>query len=99
MSVTLERAAFGLLVLLALVFGLGDIARNSVADTALFLVVRSLVPLTIGLVLLSYVARRRWPAFPSRLARPAAVWLTVLVVSTALAPRFRTEAVASLERP
>ena len=96
---TLDRLAFACLVLLALCVGLGDIASVTSVDAVLLTGVRGLLPLGIGLTLLATLLRRRLPAFPSRLAVPAAAWLTVLVVSAALAPSNRLEALASLERP
>ena len=97
---TLERVAFGAIVLLALgLVGLGDIAAVTSVDMVLLAAVRGLLPLAIGLALLATLLKRRMPAFPSTLAWPAAAWLAVLVVSAALAPSNRLEALASLERP
>ncbi|HLZ28224.1 MAG TPA: O-antigen ligase family protein [Chloroflexota bacterium] len=96
---TLDRLAFVTLLVLALCVGLGDIASVTSIDAVLFTGVRGLLPLGIALALLATLLGRRWPAFPSRLARPAVAWLGVLVVSAAFAPSNRLEAVASLERP
>jgi O-antigen ligase len=97
--VTLDRVAFGSLVLLALCVGLGDIAQVTSFGMVLLDGVRGLLPLVIGLSLLATLMKGRRPAFPGRLAVPAAAWLLVLVVSAAVAPSNRLEALASLERP
>jgi O-antigen ligase len=95
----LDRLAFATVVVLALGFGLGDIAQVTPLDVEVLNGVRGLLPLGIGLALVATVARGSWPAFPHRLAMPAAAWLAVLVLSALLAPADRLAAVASLERP
>jgi hypothetical protein len=97
--VTVERLAFGTIVVLAFCLGLGDIARVTTFDTVLLIGIRGLLPLAIGLALLAGLLRRRLPAFPSQLAFPALAWFAVLVGAAGLAPTNRLDAVASLERP
>jgi O-antigen ligase len=95
----LDRIAYTALLLVALTFGLGDIAEVTPMSTALLTVVRDLLLLAIVLALISSIARERWPAFPRALALPIAVWLTVLVLSAALAPVGQARALSTLERP
>src|SRR6266516_1802178 len=91
---TLDRAAYVALLLLALGFGFGDIAQGAALD-----VVRALVPVTIGLALLAIFKAWRWPAFPRRLAWPMTGLLSVLLLSAVFAPTNTLEAFAVLERP
>jgi putative inorganic carbon (hco3(-)) transporter len=95
----LDRLAFGAVGLLALCFGLGDIAQVTSVDVVVLDGVRGLLPLAICLALLACLANRRRPAFPARLAWPMAAWLGALVLSAAFAPSNQAEALASLERP
>ena len=96
---TLDRVAFGTVMVLALCVGLGDISQVTSFDAVLLASVRGLLPLAIGLTLAATLLKRRMPAFPSRLARPVVAWLAVLVASSALAPSNRFDALATLERP
>src|SRR5438067_4105882 len=98
-GLTVERLAVGALVLLALSLGLGDIAEISTVDIVLLNGVRGLLPLAIGLTVLAAVLDHRWPALPRQLRLPFAAWLLVLLVSAALAPTNRVQALAALERP
>jgi O-antigen ligase len=91
---TLDRAAFGALLLLALSFGFGDITQAVALD-----VVRALVPVAISLALLAAIKAGRWPSFPRQLAWPMAALLMVLLLSAAFAPSHNVEAIAALERP
>ena len=97
---TLDRLAFAMLVLLAVSLGLGDIAQVTTLASLLLNGVRSLLPLAVGLtVLAALVDHHRWPVLPRRVTLPLAAWLVVLLLSAALAPTNRAEALATLERP
>src|SRR5260370_42140085 len=91
---TVDRAAFGALLLLALSLGFGDITQGAALD-----LVRALVPVAISLALFAAIKAGCWPAFPRQLAWPMAALLTVLLLSAALAQSHNTEAIAALERP
>jgi O-antigen ligase len=99
MKLTVERLAFGALLLLALGFGLGDIAQVTTLNIVVLNGVRGLLPLAIGLTVLAAAVARRWPAFPRQVRPPMVAWLLVLVLSGALAPTNRSDALAALERP
>jgi len=94
-----DRLAYAGLVVLALSLGLGDIAQVTLLDVVVLSAVRGLLPVVLGLALLAAIAQRRRPAFAASLALPVAAWLSVLVLSAVLAPSYRSEALASLERP
>jgi O-antigen ligase len=96
---SVDRLAFATLVLVALSLGLGDIAQVTPVDTVLLNGVRALLPLTIGLTILTALRKHRWPVFPRRLSLPLAAWLLITLLSAALAPTNRVEALAALERP
>ncbi len=96
---TLERVAFGTLVLLALGLGLGDIAQVTTLDVLLLNGVHTLLPLAIGLTLLSALVSDRWPALPRQASLAVVAWLGVLLLSAAFAPTNRSDALATLERP
>lgn len=96
---TLDRLAFAVLVLLALSLGLGDIAQVTTTDVVLLSGVRALLPLAIGLAVLAAFVDHRWPVFPCQVSLPLAAWLLVLLLSAALAPTKRAEALTALERP
>src|SRR5438552_237178 len=91
---TLSRAAFFALLLLALSFGFGDITQGAARD-----IVRALVPVAISLALLAAIKAGRWPSFPRRVAWPMAGLLSVLLLSAVFAPTNNLEAIAALERP
>src|SRR5229473_6158946 len=91
---TLDRTAFGALLLVALSFGFGDITQGAALD-----VVRALVPVAISLTLLAAIKSGRWPSFPRQLAWPTAALLAVLLLSAAFAPTHNAAAIAALERP
>src|SRR5439155_1966532 len=94
-----DRLAYAGLVVLPLSLGLGDIAQVTLLDVVVLSAVRGLLPVVLGLALLAAIAQRRRPAFAASLALPVAAWLSVLVLSAVLAPSYRSEALASLERP
>jgi O-antigen ligase len=98
-SRTLDRLAFGALLLLGLTYGLGDIAQVTPLNTVVLNVVRALLPITIGLALLGGLAGGQLPALPRPIALPMAAWLAVLVLSAANAPTNRLDALAALHRP
>src|SRR5258708_1842184 len=95
----LDRLASAMLVLLALSLGLGDIAQVTPLDSILLAGVHALLPLTMGLALLSALVDHRWPHFPRRVVLPLAAWLVVLLLSAALASTNAAEALSALERP
>jgi hypothetical protein len=95
----IDRLAFGALVLLALGFGLGDIAQVTRLDVIVLNGIRGLLPLAIGLTILTSFFSDRWAALPRRMSLSLAAWLLVLLLSAALAPTNRFEALAALERP
>ena len=96
---TLDRLAFGILVLLALSLGLGDIAQLTTLDTVLLNGVHALLPLVIGLAILAAAIDHRWPRLPRQVTLPLAAWLLVLLLAAALASTNRAEALTVLERP
>ncbi|HEY2594685.1 MAG TPA: O-antigen ligase family protein [Chloroflexota bacterium] len=95
----MDRLAWLTLLCLAATAGLGDIAEFNPVATLVLNTVHALLPLAIVLALCSAVRNRRWPRFPSALALPSAVWLTVLVASAINAAQFQAEAIAALARP
>jgi O-antigen ligase len=95
----LEHLARLSLIALALSLGLGDIADLNPVAAVVLNTVHGLLFLTIGLALAAALRAHRWPRYPAPLALPLAVWLTVLVISAALAPSHRAEALATLARP
>jgi O-antigen ligase len=95
----LERMAAASLILLALTFGLGDIAQVTPLDALVLNAVHSLLLLVLGLTLLSALRQHRLPSFPRPLALPTSAWLAILLISATLADSHRSDAIASLERP
>jgi hypothetical protein len=94
----LERLALAALGVLAVAFGLGDIAPLTPAATVVLRSLQLLPLLVLSLVLLACVARPKLVWLPWRVALPVLVWLGVLLCSALLAPTHRTDALAAVGR-
>ena len=87
------------LMCLAASLGLGDIARVSPATSLILDAVHALLPVVILLAFFSALRTRAWSRSPRTIAIPIAVWFSLLVASALTASTYRTEAIASLQRP
>ncbi|HEV7666230.1 MAG TPA: O-antigen ligase family protein [Chloroflexota bacterium] len=96
---TIERLAFGCLIVLGLTFGLGDLGQANPFSATLRETVRALLPLSVALALVAMVIARRRDHVPHAVALPAGVWLILLAASAAWAPVNRADAFAALSRP
>jgi hypothetical protein len=94
----LDRAAFGALLLLAVFFAFENTRPLIVTDLAVLTNVEALLVVTIVLWLLSRLAAGRALRYPRLLVLPILLWLTLLFLSTALAPDFQDKALLFMGR-
>ena len=93
MAHRLDQIAFALLVTLAASLAFEWIEPLLSAGGVLaFTNVELLLLTALAAWLLSRVAGGRWPAVPATMARPAGLWLLVLLASALLAPAHRVDA-------
>ena len=95
---TLDQGAFGLLVLLAALFAFEQTQPLVRAGLFALTSVELLLALTIFLWFLSRLVAGRLPRIPRELWLPVAIWLVVLLLSTALAPAYQNKALLFMAR-
>lgn len=94
----LDRAAFGALLLLGAIFAFESTQPLIKTGTTILTNVETLLLVTILLWLSSRLVAGRSIQYPRRLVLPGLLWLTVLFVSTALAPAFQDKALLFMGR-
>jgi hypothetical protein len=94
----LDRAAFAALLLLSALFAFESTRPLIQADLTVLTNVETVLVVTIVLWLSSRLAAGRAVRYPRRLVIPILLWVTLLFVSTALAPAFQDKALIFMGR-